>query len=208
MPTIFGVISDKSGTDVVTNVLESDVDGMNLWENMKSTETTYTSGSRQEIILNIDRWHTGSTNMKLRVLNFTRAAIISGDFKFLLNEFENDWYEPVTAQAWMDDPMAISEKTTGRSLGTDCSIDYNKPMSSYLFNITADPTESNNLVDQFPHHVSHFTKLLAEYDIDTTAYQRTMSTRAFGAFSKAGNYFVPWCEHDCPTTSDDPPTSA
>ena len=35
--------------------------------------------------------------------------MISGDFKFILNEFENDWYEPVTAQAWMDDPMAISE---------------------------------------------------------------------------------------------------
>ena len=64
-----------------------------------------------------------------------------------------------------------SQKNTGRSLGTDCSVDYNKPARSYLFNITADPTESNNLVDQFPHHVSHFTKQLANYDIYTTAYQ-------------------------------------
>ena len=39
MPTIFGIISDKSGTDVTT-VLEGDEDGMNQWENMKSTETT------------------------------------------------------------------------------------------------------------------------------------------------------------------------
>ena len=72
------------------------------------------------------------------------------------------------------------QREDGRSLGTDCSLDYTKPIGSFLFNITADPTESTNLVDQFPHHVSHFTKQLVNYDIYTTAYQVASTMCLFG----------------------------
>ena len=60
----------------------------------------YLDGPRTELVLNIDRWATSQDNEDMYPTNFSRAAYISGDMKFILNEFDVTWYSPLTKAEW------------------------------------------------------------------------------------------------------------
>ena len=60
----------------------------------------YLDGPRTKLVLNIDRWSTSSNNMNIYPLNFSRAAYIEGDMKLILNEYDNQWFTPLTRAEW------------------------------------------------------------------------------------------------------------
>ena len=70
---------------------------------------------------------------------FSRGALISGEWKFILNEYETKWYTPLDTSQW-DQFGKVDLSSTGRSI-QDCTEDYSNPIRNKLYNIVEDPTE-------------------------------------------------------------------
>ena len=156
LATIMGVIETESETKT-TSVLPHGIDSTNHWSKMVNKGWGYGDGARSEVVLNVDRWHTNS-DFTVSPLNFTRGAVISGDWKLILNEYDNRWYAPLTLEEWQSNgnySVGLSDDTLRPSLtgtkGTlhDCGTDMGVNFTSYLFNITADPNETTNLIEEY-----------------------------------------------------------
>jgi len=205
LATIMGVIETKSSTST-GDVLPAGIDSTSHWGKMVDGEWGFAEGARSEIVLNVDRWATAE-DFTLYPLNFTRGAVISGDWKLILNEYENRWYAPLTLAQWQSDSnytVGPSDDTlrptaTGSSKTTkeDCGTSHGVNFTSYLFNITADPYETNNVITEYPKIASRLQLYLETYEVHAPAYQRRMETKAVGVFEKNYRHMVPWCEVNC-----------
>lgn len=171
--------------------LPNDLDGVNQWDYI-STASTH-SFPRTELILNIDRWATSTDNLAIHPLNFTRGALIVGDWKFIANEYEMSWYSPQHL-----DSSESRRLSNSSSKISDCGYS-GGTINSYLFNLTADPREENNLVDQEPEVASQLRGILDNMEIDDPAWQREMTETACSVFVKNKDHYVPWCDVDCDT---------
>lgn len=191
IPTITGLVQNVIGEEMI-DMANLGLDGVNHWTNIATGSTDY---PRDEIILNIDHWATTEGDL-LSPMNFSRGAIISGDFKLIMNEFDNNWYWPLSLKEWSD--VGSSTRTI-----SDCTMDYTKPMHTRLFNITADPNEEVDLWQIEPEIVERLHTLYKEAmkEMVAPAYEREMDDAACGVWEKYENHFVPWCEVDCPTES-------
>eukprot|EP00620_Florenciella_sp_RCC1587_P003120 CAMPEP_0182597760 /NCGR_PEP_ID=MMETSP1324-20130603/86899_1 /TAXON_ID=236786 /ORGANISM="Florenciella sp., Strain RCC1587" /LENGTH=80 /DNA_ID=CAMNT_0024815537 /DNA_START=54 /DNA_END=292 /DNA_ORIENTATION=+ len=59
LATIVGMIASESDTPT-GNLLPATIDSVSHWSNMKHGAWEYNEGERDEIVLNVDRWHTNS----------------------------------------------------------------------------------------------------------------------------------------------------
>ena len=208
LPTMFGLIDDSTGDDYSSVVGMGALDGANHWSQLKQAATVgYSEGARDEIILNIDRWHTPDCisgdddeycTENLEPTGFSRGAVIRGEFKFILNEYENSWFAPETETEW-DSTGEADFSSTGRAI-QDCTQDYSNPIRSKLFNITADPYEQNNLLTDLPEVASEFQKYLEEKEVSKPAWQPSFPAEASSVWEKSSHYLVPWCELECKGT--------
>jgi len=205
LATIMGMIASESDTPT-DGLLPATIDSVSHWSNMMHGAWEYNEGERDEIVLNVDRWHTNS-DFTISPLNFTRGAVIRGDWKLILNEYDNRWYKPLTLEEWQsngnysvglsDDTLRPSGTGSTKGVGHDCGDDMGKNMTSYLFNITNDPHETDNLITQYGSIASTLQLYLESYSVKKPAYQREMETKAVGVFEKNFRHLVPWCEIDC-----------
>ena len=152
-----------------------------------------TAYPRTELVLSVDRWAT--VHGDLEPLNYTRGAMIKGDWKILINEYHNAWYAPLTSEEWNSYGKAEQEET-GASVG-DCTTDYESPMHSRLFNITADPNEETDLWKEFPKVAAELEAYLSSVAVIRPGWQRVMEARAAGVWEKNSWHMVPWCDCDC-----------
>ena len=125
------------------------------------------------------------------------VAIREGDLKLILLVGNDTWYDPhtMTASCPYTAFSTLCDTFVTRLSGS-CA------WQSFMFNISADPDERNNLIHE-PHHAEHSMRLhtraselmlsgyVSGYEDDLMS-DSTERERAGAAFESAGGYVVPW----------------
>ena len=97
-----------------------------------------------------------------------------------------------------DDTLRPTASGSSKTTGEDCGrAKHGSDFTSYLFNITADPSETNNVITEYAHIASGLQLYLETYEVHAPAFQRRMETKATGVFEKNYRHMVPWCEINC-----------
>lgn len=212
LATVMGFIAEET-TALTQDIMPGNTDSISHWSDIKKGDTKWGGGPRTSMILNIDKWITGS-EFELLPINFTRGAMVLGDLKLILNEYDNRWYRPlapaeVRSSNYSYWGYGLHQNGTLRFDGVDngtisskgrlgdCGQVHGVNYTSYLFNITADPAETVNLIHDFPQIASEMQYIMESYEVHPPAYERVMETKASGVFQKNFRHFVPWCEENC-----------
>ena len=142
LPTIVNGVLNSA---VVLEPVDAMLDGVNHW---KSITTGATDGyPRVDLVHAISPQYTASSRNGSVTMYFT-GAIRHGDFKLLVNVLDQPaWTVPITPT------IAASDRYPGSA--SDGSLDPGeiseaKPLSTHLFNIQEDPTESTDLKGAHP----------------------------------------------------------
>lgn len=191
LPTILHMTGNASA-------IPDSIDGLSQWRAIQWLQKP----PREVLVHNIDRWVTmanGSTEW-LAPLNKSRAAIRVGDMKLITNEYVIPWYSPHDADE--DDDTTLGEFHYIQ----DCENAPNEGINTFLFNISSDPFEMNNLAEVHPDMVVELSALieaLASEMVDPVWQPEEMT--AVIAWSQAGGYFCPWSSENTnePTTDGD-----
>jgi hypothetical protein len=125
-----------------------------------------------------------------------RAAIRVGEMKLVLNEFEIPWF---TSCADAEAGGAYNETAADGNSMNNCGDNPGSNITSFLFNLTADPTEDLNLFgdarfadartaleDRLHHHQMREVKSIWQPE----------STTAWAAWTSNGGYITPWGDDD------------
>jgi len=138
-PTIMGMLQQN---------LPEDIDGISQWDALLRKTSVY---PRTELMHNIDYWAIPTTSTTLQMMTHPRAAYREGDMKLILHHWALGWYAPP-----INTPSSEGEKLSGRSSisrpdneGIEDCADPPKDHAAldFLFNISADPHETRNLVN-------------------------------------------------------------
>ncbi|XP_048250185.1 arylsulfatase J-like [Haliotis rufescens] len=118
---------------------EADIDGMNLWENIR----TGSLSPRTEFVYNLD-------DVQDDFFNVGNAALRDGDYKLILgySGSYNDWYTP-------------QNNTEDEPLHLGCYIAGDHP--EQLYNLREDPTERRNIALQEPEVVAKLKLKINQY---------------------------------------------
>ena len=157
-----------------------DIDGVDQWSALLSGG----SPPRTEILHNIDRWALNTLfTDNLTTLTTPIQAIRQGHMKLLMGQDFPGIAVPHATRR-LDD---ISPNALG-----DCHYDYSDAV--YLFNITQDPSETENLVTAMPDVVSALVARLAVYARTevSPAYKGCDDTDAYRAWTSKGWFIGPF----------------
>lgn len=151
-PTILGLAG-------VANLPGVTLDGFNQWSALSKSGAS----PRTEMLYNIDPLSIkyGFKKQGSPFDNRLQAALRVGDMKILTGiTFGDGWYKPVSVQGEVQKSQMIeNERIATYVLGLDKSILQN----IFLFNITADPNERQDLSQEQPDMVDTMLEKLAVY---------------------------------------------
>ena len=126
---------------VAPDALPTDLDGIDQWKHMISPEIYAPDAyPRQEVLHNIDLWSLDTSFKNVSLLETPVAALRMGDWKLVMGQDASGWYQP--HQGGCSGGQGYCPPTYEST--DDCSYEYGD--SKYLFNMSADPFELNNLV--------------------------------------------------------------
>lgn len=127
---MFATMIDMTGHDI-----PEDIDSISQWDAILGQA----DHPRQEILHNVDNWNFPTSTAHLQMMKKPRAALRQGDMKIILHHW---------AMAWDSPPTAEDGLRPGNKGVEDCADppEDHLPLD-WLFNITADPYEQNNLID-------------------------------------------------------------
>ena len=132
------------------------LDGISVWKEI----TTGSQSPRSEFIVNVDPCSGHGKCNGVEVYDYTctlsingfarvsanhnnafamQSAIRSGDWKFLSGVTEDTWY-PVPTEAYADIAAVVANVSSRGSTST----------TGFLYNLTADPGETDDLASKFP----------------------------------------------------------
>ncbi len=158
----------------------SGLDGVSQYEQI--VLGTGGASPRTELLHNINIWTTDGA--RLEELSYTYAALRSGDWKLITREVDAGWYTLANADDDDDGWGAYScMSTSGGSY-------------DYLFNVTGDPYETDNLYDERSDVVSALEAKLEAYAaaMRTTVWAASATSAAVAAWASLGEgaYVTPW----------------
>ena len=147
LPTLVHLGGASSGGD------DDPLDGFNQWDTISAGEPS----ARNEIVYNIDE-------------TMPNAALRIGDMKLLWgnNSVHSDWYPVLETSADLENPAhgskpksTPSKSSTSKSFKAHKVLDFSE-YPAYLYNVTADPTEREDLSSQMPETVLAMQERLLE----------------------------------------------
>lgn len=206
MATLLNV---AAGGDPIIEGYIAGSDGVNQWPSLADAKTT---SSRTEVLLNLNSWTLCCSTPEggdtcdgflsdcanpylagLRKANATRAALISGNWKIVLNEFAQPWYGTPVRTGEYDPDTEVNQ--TGQ--GSNCGANPGTMAHSYLFNLRDDPYETNDLRLSRPEVFDRLFKRVVEVARREVASIWTAETvQAYHLWSLAGDFIRPWCSND------------
>ena len=156
-----------------------EIDGVNQWDAMMSGGDL--ASPRTEILHNVDFWRYPA-DQELEEMANPRAAIRVGDLKLIIHH----WHMP-------EYTCPMDTEDDGVDGSTDCAESPGDVLDNFLYNITADPTESVNLIDDLPDLAETMRSRIYEI-YNLTAVDPVWVTPDYDAFlvwdSQGG--IVPW----------------
>ena len=192
MPTIFGMIgSSHALKQLVPSQAGGYLDGYNHWGAILAG---HSRSPRSTLLHNLDYLYSNVTSEW-----YTTGAIRSGDFKLLRGvQYLPVWELPQSENR--SDYEAGGVYADGGAGGEDW---YNTVPTDYLYNVTADPTETTDLKAQYPEIFAQLNELMDEYvaTMAPTAYcGSVMDKQARKVFNET-QFIGPWVTEDdfvCP----------
>lgn len=179
LPTILGMIGEDR---------PEELDGYNQWSSLVGDQQ---SSPRSELLYNLDPYQevfvTDGGSRLVKDDENVRGALRMGDWKLILNEFCLSWFTPIPTDE-------IKTPQEGSCNITECAdpSGYTET-SSYLFNLKNDPYEKENLIQDYPEVAQVLELRMRDYlsSMKPAAWHST-DVRAYGQWSKAGNFISPW----------------
>lgn len=155
--------------------LDDELDGVDqlslIWEGTSRT------GTRDETLLGMNRWYVGMS-MEVTPLEFesSKGGLIYNNYKYIQGQTNRDWYAP------------LSYNTRNCTCGVVTS-----PTETFLFDLSEDPFEQRNLVDELPEVAAMMAlRLRAHYDAATvTQWMAPEVSQCVKLWADEG-YMVPW----------------
>ena len=203
MPTIFGMIGSSYALKQLVPSMAggyTELDGYNHWGAIMGHSSR---SPRSTLVHNMDYLYSNVTAEW-----YTTGAIRVGDFKLL----RGVQYMPVWDLPQSDNRTELEEGGVFADGGSGGEDWYNEVPSDYLYNITADPSETTDLKAQYPEVFAELNKIMDEYlpTMPATAYcGSTMDKQARKVFNET-QFIGPWVTEEnfvCPkgnySSSDD-----
>jgi arylsulfatase A-like enzyme len=166
------------------DLLPAELDGVDHWRHMiHAVDDWKTDPPRTELLHNIDLWSLEGAFTNVSLLSTAVQAIRVGDMKLLMGQDASNWFKP-----HMSDCATHGYCTPGYESTDDCSYEYGD--SKYLFNMSADPFELNNLVAD-----EAYAGLLTTMEARLTHYRSGMVDPAY----KSAHYhraYLSWAAND------------
>jgi arylsulfatase A-like enzyme len=178
---------------IVTGVLHAapgllgEMDGVDHWKHIIDPEEQSKSAPRHEILHNIDLWSLYQYG-NMTLLSTPVQAIRVGDMKLFTGQDASKWYEPESSPC--QDGTGYCTPTYEST--DDCSFTYSDTI--YLFNITADPSETTNLAQDFPDVVQQLEAKLEAYQekMEAPAFRVEDYHKAYQAFIANNDFIGPF----------------
>lgn len=127
-------------------------------------------------------------------LEASRAALISGKWKLITNEYGLPWYgtpgEPVTEEG----EALVHADDDDTKMG-NCNADPGTGLDQYLFNLEEDPRETTNLYRTELDVVNQMTAKLKTYqEKEVRSVWTPQVTYPYSTWNLAGKFIVPWMD--------------
>lgn len=177
LPTVIGGIMDRA--DILPR---KDFDGIDQWD----TITQRQGQTRDSVLINIDEYNGQGCKQ-----SWSTAAFRLGDMKLITNEAD----------------LPIWPVVSTKSVPFEMTIDWGGTMNWYLFNITADPGESVNLMNAHPEIVEELSMRLQMYmsGVVNSSWCDSTTDKAVRTFNRT-KFIGPWltdstvsCQPKCST---------
>jgi len=190
LPTIVNGIVGGNDLDV-----ETAVDGINLWPSLLGKSNR----KREEVLININGANVfamGDESM-LRDQDKQEGALIMGDWKLVRNQIKQGVFMP--------------PECFGEGNDTDCVVldeggTYTKEVfGTYLFNITADPSETNDLKSEYREIFEYMMKRL-QFHSDSQVqplFCPAPDTNSRTYWDANDGFICPWKDDETPCQYDD-----
>ena len=153
-----------------------------------STSPRCESANPQPVHEKDGRFHAHVSPQQMRRTNKTRAALRSGEWKIILNEFAQPWFGGINGMDEQGAPLSPGS-------GTNCGDNPGTMAHSYLFNLTDDPYEQRNLWDIRPDVAARLSARvfdLARHEAVSQWQAETQS--AYQQWDMFGGVIRPWCD--------------
>ena len=140
-------------------------------------EGTSRTGARDETLLGLNRWYV-SMSFDVTNLEFenSKGGLIYNNYKYIQGQVDRSWYAP------------LGSNTGNCTCGVVTS-----PVSNFLFDLSEDPTEQHNLVDELPEVAAMMAmRLRAHYDNATVSQWMAPEVSQCVKLWADEGYMVPW----------------
>ena len=167
-------------------MLPADLDGVDQWHAIigaaSAEDVTY---PRNEILHNIDLWSLEIYG-NVTKLETPIQALRVGDMKLVMGQDPSGHYYPTETMC----PEGIGYCTPSYESTDDCSYKYGNV--KYLYNITADASETYNLADEMPEVVAAMEQKLQAYrdTMVSPAYRTSNYDKSYSAWSEFNSNFI------------------
>lgn len=216
MPTLVSAANlDMSAAGVNA----SEWDGVDQWKSLTSGGVG--QAARQEVLINMNSYtvccedvHGGTTCSgdlgscsdvflaSVAPLLKPRAALISGDYKLILNEYGMPWFNITEATVSWKGAGGPSGKYIDSGDMGNCMTTYGVGLDSFLFNLANDPEETTNLIDVETEVANQLTLRLTEL-LRTEVYTvwTPPTETPYEVWNQADKFIVPWLDQGAASTN-------
>lgn len=176
----------------VTGVAAPDgLDGVDQWAAMTRPGAV---APRSEMLYNIDTFVEEMSGVGPSVLvedtHHFRAALRVGKWKLLLDEYCMGYFDPTT-----DEEMSLAGITETCNVTSCAAPDASSARHSYLFDLTADPNETTNLIDTYPDIASSLKDRILEFaETMTDPSWHSIDMAAYSTWSDNKFFISPWID--------------